>query len=390
MELFKNLRYPRRLFMTIMTVLYVDDEKFLLEIGKLFLERYGFVVETVESTDEAFELMKCKSYDAIVSDYQMPGMNGIEFLVKVRLLYGRIPFILFTGRGREEVVIQAIDNGVDYYLQKGGDPESQFAELAHKIGLAISRKRAKERIKQQANAMEASIDGMAILDVDQNYVYVNRAHIEIYGYDNGDELIGQSWKTLYDLDELERFEVEIIPELRKKGFFQGRAIGKKKDGTKFYQGLSLTVLENGGLICVVRDITNQMKMEEKLREREERYLQFFKTSVDCIFITSPSGKFIDFNDLMMESFGYTDWRKLMKVNVLSLYAFPEDRAVHIDFIVKSGGHLKEFPVKMRHIDGSIIETLITTTITRNADGSIKEFVGFIRMVKNDLWNMLIQ
>ncbi len=63
----------------------------------------------------------------------MPDIDGIEFLKRVRAKDKAIPFILFTGRGREEIAIQAFENGADYYLQKGGDPTSQFAELTHKI-----------------------------------------------------------------------------------------------------------------------------------------------------------------------------------------------------------------------------------------------------------------
>src|SRR5665647_815507 len=119
------------------SVLYVDDESGLLEICKLFLENSRlFIVDIVTSAPAALTLLNSKNYDAIISDYQMPEMNGIEFLKAVRKQYGDIPFILFTDRGREEVVIEAINNGVDFYLQKGGDPKAQFAELSHKLGLA--------------------------------------------------------------------------------------------------------------------------------------------------------------------------------------------------------------------------------------------------------------
>ncbi|MCX6699588.1 MAG: response regulator [Methanomicrobiales archaeon] len=62
-----------------------------------------------------------------MSDYQMPDMDGIQFLIEVRAQVWKVPFILFTGRGREEVVTLAINNGADFYLQKGGNPDAQFA-----------------------------------------------------------------------------------------------------------------------------------------------------------------------------------------------------------------------------------------------------------------------
>ncbi|PKG32475.1 PAS domain S-box protein [Methanoregula sp.] len=128
------------------SVLYVDDEPDLLELGKLFLEQGGqFSVSTAESGIIALERLKTRSFDAIVSDYQMPECNGIRFLRHVRR-ESDIPFILFTGKGREEVVIEAINSGVDFYLQKGGDTKALFAELGHKINQAISRRTAEKAL----------------------------------------------------------------------------------------------------------------------------------------------------------------------------------------------------------------------------------------------------
>ncbi len=134
------------------SVLYVDDDVTLLDICKIFLEDGGkFKIDTSESAKDALKKMSSNTYDAILSDYQMPKMDGIQFLIEIRKRFGSIPFILFTGRGREEVVIQALNSGADFYLQKGGDPESQFAELSNKITYAISRRRA-EAAKQESDA----------------------------------------------------------------------------------------------------------------------------------------------------------------------------------------------------------------------------------------------
>jgi CheY-like chemotaxis protein len=98
-------------------ILYVDDEPALLELGKRYLERSrNFTVDTAVSAAEAITKLQSRSYDGIISDYQMPEMDGIAFLKYVRAHYECLPFILFTGRGREEVVIDAVNNGADFYI----------------------------------------------------------------------------------------------------------------------------------------------------------------------------------------------------------------------------------------------------------------------------------
>lgn len=130
-------------------VLYVDDEPGLLGIGKLFLEKQGgFYVDTFASARVALDQLDREQYDAIISDYQMPEMDGITFLKHLKAAGNTTPFIIFTGRGREEVVIEALNEGADFYIQKGGEPKAQFAELANKIRYAVTRRQVEEDLSE--------------------------------------------------------------------------------------------------------------------------------------------------------------------------------------------------------------------------------------------------
>jgi len=164
-------------------------------------------------------------------------------------------------------------------------------------------KMAEEKLKQQADAMGASADGMAILNKDQKYVYVNKAYAAIYGYDTAEELIGQSWRILYDVDEKERFDHFIMPKFGQNGRWQGEATGRKKDGSLFLEEVSLTALDNGGLICIVHDITERKRVEEALKESESRLQEIFDTSQVAIILVDSRGVITFANKRMSEMFG---------------------------------------------------------------------------------------
>jgi DNA-binding NtrC family response regulator len=102
-------------------VLQVDDEPDLLKIAKQCLEIEGQLqVDTALSVDEAWARSGKEKYDAIVSDYQMPEKDGLEFLKKLGEKGNTIPFIMFTRKGREEAAIKALTQGDSQYLNKVG------------------------------------------------------------------------------------------------------------------------------------------------------------------------------------------------------------------------------------------------------------------------------
>lgn len=131
-------------------VLAVDDEPDLGILSKEFLEVSGDIeVDVIYSVREARTALLEKRYDAIVSDYQMPDEDGIQFLKSLRVVGDNIPFILFTGKGREEVVIEALNNGADSYLQKGGMPAPMYVELAHRIRTAVRKYQTDKEVEQR-------------------------------------------------------------------------------------------------------------------------------------------------------------------------------------------------------------------------------------------------
>jgi DNA-binding NtrC family response regulator len=118
----------------VLSVLYVDDEPNFLNVCKLYLERRPDIsVSLAGSVENALKLLATSTFDVIISDYQMPGTNGIGFLKILNEKRCSIPFILFTVWGQEEVMTETISYRAVYYLQKSGNPRSLFTELEDKI-----------------------------------------------------------------------------------------------------------------------------------------------------------------------------------------------------------------------------------------------------------------
>jgi len=177
----------------VISVLYVDDEPALLDLTRRFLERdREYSVDCAVSARIALEKISSRPYDVIVSDYQMPGMDGISFLKSLRASGNSTPFIIFTGKGREEVVIQALNEGADFYLQKGGDPNAQFAELAHKVRQAVQQQRAEARIRdheqREADIINFLPDATFAIDTSGQVIAWNRAMEKMTGVSAGDML----------------------------------------------------------------------------------------------------------------------------------------------------------------------------------------------------------
>jgi len=123
-------------------VLHIDDEVSHLDLSKAFLEMVDedMAIESVASSKEALKLLKSETYDCVVSDFQMPDLDGIELAKRIRE-FSDVPIILYTGRGSEEVAETAFTAGVDDYIRKEINPR-HYQVLARRIRVVVVKKRA--------------------------------------------------------------------------------------------------------------------------------------------------------------------------------------------------------------------------------------------------------
>jgi len=241
------------------------------------------------------------------------------------------------------------------------------------------RKKVEKKLREQTQAMEAAIDGIAILDSEQKYLYLNRAHAGVYGYSDVEELIGRSWRSLYDREELLRFDNEIMPQFIKTGSYRGTAVGIKKDGSRFDQDLSLTALDYGGFVCIVRDITERKLIEKTLRESEEKYRLLVNHSSDLIWDLTLDGIFTYVSPSWERVTGYIP--EEIVGTAFQPLVHPDDLGACLNYLEEMSGSSVVLPgpeYRVRHADGTWHWHAATGSPVISSNGAFVSLVGVSR------------
>ena len=203
------------------SVLHIDDEPYFLEIAKTYLTTLNsnICVTSIDSPSKALELLKNHSYDVIISDYEMPEMNGLELLDNIKSRGYDIPFIILTGKSREEIAIQALNLGAQFYIQKIPSTKVLFRELIHFINKAHQlhiERLEKEQIKKNLIESEklysrlftkANI-GMLHCTSKGDILDYNEKAVELFGLKH-EELITKNILDLFEEEHKSNIEKAI-------------------------------------------------------------------------------------------------------------------------------------------------------------------------------------
>jgi PAS domain S-box-containing protein len=299
-------------------VLHVDDDAEFADLAKTFLQRESdrLQVTTVPDATAGLAALADGDVDCVVSDYDMPDQDGIEFLESVRETHPDVPFILYTGKGSEEIASEAISAGVTDYLQKQTGT-NQYALLANRIENAVERNRSRRELAERNRRLETLIQNLPGMvyrcanEPNWPMEFVGGECEALTGYSArafetrdglwGNEIIHPDdrervWEVVQDCLEAERpFELTYRIVTR-----DGTVKDVWERGCGIY-GPDGTIEALEGFIT---DITEQKRYEREL-ERSNAHLEaLFENSPDMINIHDGDGIIVDANRRLCEELGY--------------------------------------------------------------------------------------
>jgi PAS domain S-box-containing protein len=288
-------------------VLHVDDDPGFLDLVAEALPREhdALTVVSESAPEDALERVRAAPIDCVVSDFDMPGMDGLEFLEAVRARNSDLPFILFTGKGSEEIASDAVSAGVTDYLQKGAGTD-QFTVLANRIRNAVQRHRTGQALQasreRYRRLVEQNIVGNYIVQ-DGQIRFANPKAAEVFGYAR-DEMMSLS---VYDIvDESDHPKLRSALADREAGEVESMnyvLTGVRKSGERFEFEVHSGRIEYDGepaVLGTLIDITDRREREREL----ERYARVMSTVADGVYATGPDGTYTAVNETLCRMVGY--------------------------------------------------------------------------------------
>ncbi len=301
------------------SILHVDDEPSFLDLSQKFMQLIGdedLQIYYLSDPTRVFEELELKEIDVIVTDYQMPLMDGLELLGKLREANNDIPVIFLTGKGREEVAIRALNLGANYYMEKRGDMKTLFGELRHNIHQVTKHKRIERALKESEERYRIIFDESPISLWEEDFsevrkhfdqlrnkgiedlrafldsnpdeiekisnlvkiINVNNATIKLYNAKNKIEFF-EGLATFFNAEALVLFKEELIALFNGKTIYQSEFPGYKFSGEKIDVIVRLSVIPGyektlERIIVSVIDITKLKIVETTLRRQKKELSEF--------------------------------------------------------------------------------------------------------------------
>lgn len=291
-------------------VLLVDDDQDFTEVSSKILQRRNedFEVYTARDAEEGLELLDEHDIDCVVSDYEMPGVDGVEFLDKVRDEYRGLPFVLFTGKGSEDIASEAISAGVTDYVQKQSGAD-HYAILANRITNAVEQRKTEQELQRSEDRLRMVLHNLPhpvfVVDEDMTYRLSNEAHAEshdrsvdeIEGVHSSEVLTEGGFKQFRgDVQEvISSGETKFIPEVE---------VPDDTGETNVYEArlvpFDLLGSDKDAVLGVSIDITDHKEQKHRLRKSQRRFEAVFNSPDTFIGVLDTDGSLLKANEAALD------------------------------------------------------------------------------------------
>ncbi|WP_049983238.1 PAS domain-containing protein [Halorubrum sp. BV1] len=362
-------------------VLHVDDDPSVLDLTAAYLDRELSAVAVTSVTDptDALDRLSERSFDCVVSDYDMPGMDGLAFFDALRKRDRRVPFVLYTGKGSEEIASQALNAGVTGYFQKGG-PE-QLRRLANRVDQAVEEHRTREVADRYSTVIDALAYPVYVVDDSGVFTFVNEPFAALTGYDR-EEIIGSTPDLIKGPDavaeaenrlgnvlsstspNVEHFGVDIVPK-------DGEPIPCRDHMAALpYEGECFE-----GSVGILRDVSDEHERREEL-ETKTRALDEAPVGITITDPDRSDNPMVYVNDRFVEMTGYGR-EEAVGVNCRFLQGDDTDEA-SIERLRRAINAGEPESVEMLNYrkDGTEFWNRVSIAPIRDDDGQVTEWVGF--------------
>lgn len=407
-------------------VLHIDDSEDFLEITKLYLSKHydHLLIEYMvnPSLKSIQSKLNSNSFDVIICDYEMPDLSGLQILKALRDQQNKIPFIIFTGRGREEVAIHALNLGANYYITKGSDIESQYRELIHAIKMVVKQKRTATSLKEREQKYRSLFEETPIAQAEKDYSIIKTRidHLKTSGitdfkeyFDNHPEEVknfastikltdvNQAALTLFQTtsDQFASIPFVLMDQPRIFNDFKNLLILLAQNTylqtTQTHVKISNIIQHIEVVIYVPKafrhnfssvwlkylDKSDREQKQQELNESEEKYRLLFENVEEAILILDLDTKhFFDVNPAAEKLYGYPR-KEFIKLHVNTLTAEPEKTAAVLNNIRKDESVITP-QRKNRKKDGTIFTVEFKSKAIRYKNKNL--LVSIVRDLSNKL------
>jgi PAS domain S-box-containing protein/putative nucleotidyltransferase with HDIG domain len=347
-------------------ILYVDDYPLDRQLVRDALEKeHGGFQVTEAASRAAFEAALANgSFDIVLSDFNILGFEGLQVLEAVHSRDARIPVVIVTGTGSEEVAVEAMKRGAADYVIKTPKHIQRLPLTIHAVlekkYLEEEGKRAEERF---LTIYENAVEGIYQSTLDGRYLNVNPATAHIYGYDSPQDMMAQVIDIRSQIYVHSQDRADFIQLLTENGKVENFEVQNyRKDRSIIWIQTNARLVQAGKESFIegfITDITKGRQAEDALRDSEARLRTVVEASPMPLTINSTEEDIILYGNSALSRMMEVPLSEIVGQRAANYYADSDERArVLAEF--KQHGSLHDYEVRLRRPDGALVWVSLST------------------------------